>query len=318
MPPRPARSRRQALLALGAWAVAPLTACATARAPEARRVAEGVYVVPGIGSAADADNQGRIGNTGFVVGPTGVVLVDTGTSLAQGRALLAAVAAVTDHPVRLAIVTHTQPEFLFGGGALQERGIPVAMHLRCATLMASRCDQCLKRLRNTVGEAPFVGTALYAPDRRFEASHREDTAGRSLQVLFFGHSSGPGDVAVFDETSGTLFAGGLLEAQRVPDIQDSDLPGWRRALAELRRLPLKTVVPAHGPVSTPGLIDEVDGYLQALESTVRRFVEQGGSLLDVADATELPAYAGWDEYATIHRRNASIAYLRIERELLFK
>lgn len=304
---------------LGAWCVAPLGACAAANGspPAARRLAPGVYVVPGNGSTADAENLGRIGNAGFVVGPAGVVLIDTGTSVAHGQALLATVAATTEQPVRLALVTHTQPEFLFGGGALQERGIPVAMHVRCASLMASRCDQCLKRLRGTVGEAPFAGTALYTPQRRFEASHREESAGRPLQVLFFGHSSGPGDVAVFDETSGVLFAGGLLEARRVPDIQDSDLPGWRRALAELRRLPVKTIVPAHGPVSPPSLIDEVDGYLAALEAKVRSFVQQGGSLLDVADAAELPTYAEWDEYAIVHRRNTSIAFLRIERELLF-
>ena len=69
------------------------------------------------------------------------------------------------------------------------------------------------------------GARLYVDD-----AHALDLAGRTARVLYFGHSSGPGDIAVFDETSGTLFAGGLLDARRVPDIQDSDLPGWRRAL----------------------------------------------------------------------------------------
>ena len=44
----------------------------------------------------------------------------------------------------------------------------------------------------------------------------------------------------------------------------------------------------------------------------------GISLLDVADASELPEFETWDQYDTIHRRNASVAYLRVERELMFK
>ena len=57
-----------------------------------------------------------------------------------------------------------------------------------------------------------------------------DLIGRPVRVLHFGHSSGPGDIAVLDERSGTLFAGGLLDQQRIPDVQDGDLAGWRRAL----------------------------------------------------------------------------------------
>jgi glyoxylase-like metal-dependent hydrolase (beta-lactamase superfamily II) len=192
------------------------------------------------------------------------------------------------------------------------------MHQRCATLMASRCETCLKTLRMTVGEAPMAGTVMYQPDQRFEGSHTLELIGRPVRVLHFGHSSGPGDIAVLDVTSGVLFAGGLLDARRVPDIQDSDLPGWKRALQTLRDLRPTQVVPGHGPVSPPSLVDSVDGYLAQLETRVRGLVASGASLLTVGDASELPAYAAWDQYDTIHRRNASVAYLRFERELLFK
>ena len=65
----------------------------SAAAPQ--RLAEGVYWWPGSGGVADADNRGRIGNAGFIVGPLGVLAIDTGTSLAHGRALLAAIRSVT-------------------------------------------------------------------------------------------------------------------------------------------------------------------------------------------------------------------------------
>ena len=81
---------------------------------------------------------------------------------------------------------------------------------------------------------------------------------------------------------------------------------------------LGTVVPGHGGASTAALIDTVEGYLDALEKKMRALVASGTSLLEVPEAGELPAYDGWDQYDLVHRRNASIAFLRFEREMLFK
>lgn len=313
-------ARRRMLLhaALGAS----IAGCATTAPTSTLRAIElapGVYVVPGSGGAADERNLGRIGNAGFIIGERGVLVVDTGTSLAHGRELIAAIGAVSRKPIVAALVTHTRPEFLFGGGAFRERGIPIRTHRRTAVLMASRCETCLKTLRQTVGEAPMAGTAMYTPDETFDDSHAIDLGDRSVRVLHFGHSSGPGDIAVLDEASGVLFAGGLLDARRVPDIQDSELPGWKRALQALRDLSIKTVVPGHGPASPPApLIGSVEGYLAQLETRVRDLVARGVSLLDVADAGDLPNFSAWDQYDTIHRRNTSVAFLRFERELLFK
>ena len=100
--------------------------------------------------------------------------------------------------------------------------------------MAARCETCLKTLRQTIGEAPMRGTAMYKPDQEFDATHELTLIGRPVRVLYFGHSSGPGDIAVLDVASGVLFAGGLVDVQRVPDTQDSNLQGWKAALASLR------------------------------------------------------------------------------------
>ena len=311
--------RRRALCAAAALALA---GCAAAPAPGAapvpRALAPGVYMFAGSGGTADDANLGRIGNAGFIVGDEGVLVIDTGTSYAHGQAIIAAIRATTDRPIRLALVTHTRPEFLFGGKAFQDAGIPVQMHDRTARLMAARCETCLKQLRQVLGEAPLAGTTMYKPDQTFTEPHAVADIGRAVRVVYLGHSSGPGDIAVLDEASGVLFGGGLLDAQRVPDIQDSDLPRWHQALASLRGLRVATVVPGHGPASSSGLVDTVEGYLAALETKMRDLVASGTSLLDVPEAGELPAYRRWDQYDVIHRRNASIAFLRFERELMFK
>ena len=287
-------------------------------APVAVEVADGVYMVQGVPGEVDTDNLGRIGNAGFIVGDSGVVAIDTGTSYRHGVALLAAIRRVTDKPVRLALITHTRQEFLFGATAYQERGIPVHMHGKAAGLMRSRCERCLKTLNQVLGADAMKGTAMFTPDREYEQSHAVDGIGRRVQVLYYGHSSGPGDVAVLDLQSGVLFAGGLLDHLRIPDVQDSDLDGWTRALRSLRALPLRVIVPGHGPIATATVIDSVDRYLGQLQARLQELLQSGTALSEVPDAAALAEFALWDQYETIHRRNASILFVRFEREQMLK
>jgi glyoxylase-like metal-dependent hydrolase (beta-lactamase superfamily II) len=284
-------------------------------------LAAGVYMLPGSSGEPDSRNLGRVGNAGFIVGRTGVLAIDAGTSYLHGRALLAAIRSVTDQPVRLVLITHTRQEFLFGAAAFREQGIPVAMQQAAARLMATRCETCLQTLRTTLGEEAMRGTTMFVPDRAFADPLEIDAAaliGRPIQVLYFGHSSGPGDIAVYDPRTRTLFAGGLLDAQRIPDVIDSDLVRWGDALRSLQALPVDAIVPGHGPSGSKRVITLVERYLDQLTTRVRALLKAGAPLSEVPDSTALPDFASWDQYDTVHRRNAALVYLRYEREQLIK
>ena len=284
-------------------------------------LAAGVYMLPGTGGEPDAGNLGRVGNAGFIVGRTGVLVIDTGTSYLHGLALLAAIRKVTDRPIRLALITHTKQEFMFGAAAFREQGIPIAMHQAAADLMASRCETCLKTLRSTLGEEAMRGTTMFKPDITFTDPLGIDAAvliGRPIQVLYYGHSSGPGDIAVYDPRSRTLFAGGLLDSKRIPDVIDGELPRWSEALRTLQALPAEVIVPGHGPEGGKRMVGLVERYLDQLTTRVRALQSGGAPLSEVPDSTLLPEFAGWDQYDTVHRRNAALVYLRYEREQLYK
>lgn len=315
---RRARAGAAAVLACALVLMAGCAALPEPPAPRAEQVAPGVYMLRGSGGEVEPANLGRVGNAGFVVGEGGVIAVDTGTSLQHGRLLLAAIRSVTDKPVKLAMVTHTRQEFLFGAAAFQERGIPVAMHRQTAGLMKSRCDTCLRRLRQQLGAAPMRGTVLVEPDQVFDAGHVSTLIGRPVELLWYGHSSGPGDTAVLDLQTGSLFAGGLLDVHRIPDVQDADLAGWQSALTALGERPIRRVVPGHGPAAGPEVIGQVAGYLGRLEARLLELASAGVALSEVPDAAALPDYQSWDQYELIHRRNASIVFVRVEREQMLK
>ncbi|HEX4984869.1 MAG TPA: MBL fold metallo-hydrolase [Burkholderiales bacterium] len=275
------------------------------------RVAEGVYAFVGSPGEISAANRGFVANSGFIVGASGVVVVDTGTSYLHGRRMLEAIGLVTDKPVELVVLTHAVQDFIFGAAAFAERGIPVLAHRETAALMKARCAHCLENLRPVLG-GELAGTRLVLPQREIDATTTLDAGGRTLDLVFSGWASTPGDLAVLDRTTGVLFAGGLVTNATVPDIRDSDFEGWQRALAQLAALKPARVVPGHGPLAGAEAIGATAAYLDALDRKMKALYAASTSLLDSVEQAGIPDYEGWALYASLHRRNALHRYLQLE------
>jgi glyoxylase-like metal-dependent hydrolase (beta-lactamase superfamily II) len=276
-----------------------------------QRITDGVYAFIGESGEVSAANRGFVGNSGFVVGSTGVVVIDTGTSYRHGRRMLEAISRTTGKPVELVIITHAVQEFLFGNAAFEERGIPILAHPQTAKLMKARCDHCLQNLKPVLG-TELDGTRLVLPAREVEATTRMEAGGRRLELIYLGWASTPGDLAVLDRDSGVLFAGGLICVGRIPDIRDSDFEGWQRALRQLEKFKPARIVPGHGSVSGPEAIASTAGYLDALDGIVKSLYAESSSLMEAVEKAALPAYQGWSMYATTHRQNTLHRYLQLE------
>ena len=301
------------LLTLVGLAVFPAIEVATAGTLPAVVIAAGVYVVRGSGGDITPENAGRVANTGFVVGPRGVVVIDTGVSFRHGEAIIAAVEAVTRRPIRAVIITHAGQEVLFGAAAFQARGIPVLMHREAAALMAARCETCLRALTASLGERAMVGSRIVTPDRIVTTSMTLDVIGRPLRIIAPASASSPGALAIFDAATRTLFAGSLVTIERIPDLRDAEGRPWRNGLAVLAATRCRHLVPALGRLGTCADIAPLDRYFAALDRRARDLVASGAGLADVASRAEMPEYAAWNGYATLHAANANRAFLAVER-----
>ena len=82
-------------------------------------------------------------------------------------------------------------------------------------------------------------------------------------------------------------------------------------------LPLKTLVPSHGPVrADSSAIGETQRYLQWLDRSFRQLAEQGAEMNEVLRA-EVPAeFRGWAAFGTEYTRNVAHLYPRYEQAVL--
>lgn len=278
-----------------------------------RLLAPGVYVIPAGLAEANAENRGRVVNTGFIVGPDGVVVIDSGASHAQGEAILAAVAYVTGQPVRLLVNTHPHPQNVLGNSAFAARGIPILASTQTRAMMAERCPRCFDAMTRSTGEANMVGTQIVLPGQLVSASETRRIAGRELRFLHFGHAHTEGDLAVLDIESGTLFSGDIVYRGQIPHMAESELAGWLGALAALEREDFHILVPGRGDPGGRAELLAFAAYLKELRARVAAAYGDGRTPDETIELAQQPAYAGWEGYAARHGRNVQHAYFELER-----
>lgn len=306
-------------VALATTVSAAISACATPAFDtplQAQEIAAGVHVVIGSTKDATPENRGRTGNLGFIVGDSGTLVIETGTSARHGAELIALAERSGGQPVKRALITQPLPEFIFGSAAFHARGIALLAHEDAAQLILQRCAQCLARLHAMLGEAEMRGSEVIAPDSRLNAPGRIEVGGRTLQVLAFGHASAPGDLALLDLRSGVLFAGALVSNGRIPDAHDADVERWLTTLDALAALPWRVLVPGYGaPVAAGDLsaLNFTRDYLLAVRDYAAERFERGQSLYeavrDARTASEFAAWAALPGYAAFHLRNVQKLYL---------
>lgn len=311
------RSVPLANLLSGTVVVVLAAACATKYMPagqaEPVMVAAGIYALLGSGGEIAPENGGRTANVAIVVGPRGVVVVDTGVSYREGEDIIAAVKKISNRPILLVILTHPGQEAIFGAAAFQARGIPILAHRGSAELIAARCETCLRKLRSTLGEAIMSGTRVVEPDRLIAGGETLDLIGRPLRLIAPPWSSAPGAIAVFDEMTSTLIAGSLVSINRIPDLRDANPTAWRDALVDIESTQCRHLVPGYGPIGTCADVAAFDHYFAELEIRVGGLLRQGVGLAELGSQCDLPQFARWDQYETLHPQNANRTYLRLER-----
>jgi len=280
-----------------------------------REIAPGVHVAQGRQELFNAENAGFISNLTVIFGSEGIAVVDTGGSMAVGRALLAAIGRISRLPVKVVINTHMHPDHIFGNAAFVETGCVFAGNAKLPRALAARGERYLAANKGDLGGAAFAGTRIIAPTLLVEDRHSLDLGGRALTLTARKTAHTDNDLTVRDEVTGTLILGDLLFSGHIP-VVDGSLKGWLRLMDELALEKAERVVPGHGQpgLPWPQALDDQRRYLETLARDVRAVIKAGGTLEQALKSAGESERARWLLFDDFHGRNITAAFAELEWE----
>jgi cyclase len=270
--------------------------------PRVEEVSEGVFAY------IQDDGSWWINNTGFLVGRRAVTAIDSCATEARTRALIETIATVADRPVSTLINTHhhgdhTHGNHLFGPAT-------IVAHERCREeVLAAGVPG--ERLA-AVWDGPDWGDVVLAPPVltfRDEVTVWVDDLRCDVRHLGTPAHTTNDSVVWLPERS-VLFSGDLLFNGGTPFLLMGSLAGAIESVEALRGFPARTIVPGHGPVGGPEIIDNVLSYLRFLDELARQGHEAGLTALETAREADLGRFAALSDVerlvGNLHRAYAEL------------
>jgi len=250
--------------------------------PRVEEVSEGVhaYIQP--------DGTWWINNTGFLVGAKGVISVDACSTERRTRAYLAAIADVTNQPIRTLVNTHHHGDHTFGNFLFPGATIVGHEATRSSVMQWGMPFDAPVWTPVEWGAIelapPFLtyqdGVTVWVDELRCEVTHVGTAA----------HTTN--DSIVWLPERKVLFSGDVLFKGGTPFLVQGSLAGAIKVLEEVvKPLGAETIVPGHGPVCGPEVIDEVLSYLYFVRQTALDGKAAGHTPLEAARAADLGQFA---------------------------
>jgi glyoxylase-like metal-dependent hydrolase (beta-lactamase superfamily II) len=233
-------------------------------------------------------------NIGVVLGDGAALVIDTRSTHAQAREIVADLRRLTASPVTVVVDTHGHFDHAYGNHVF--RPAPIWGHQDCVAFIARTGEA---RRARIAAENPEIATDLPEvvidpPDQTFSETAYVEVGGRRVVLRFLGRGHTDHDIVVEVRDAGVLFAGDLLENGAVPSFGDAYPLDWPETASRVAELAVGVVVPGHGDHGGRAFADEQAVSIGELAFLARR-VRDGDLTLDEAVLrTPFPAYPAED------------------------
>ena len=303
-----------AALALAAPVAAPAALETVAADAGARmeRLAANAYVI----LHEDATDEWPHGNTGVIVGRTGLFVIDSCYLPSRAKADIALIRKVTPLPVRFLMTTHWHFDHNNGAVAYRDAfpGVTLIAERNTArwielnqeywkalsTAPGSSRRESLAKLeadpatrpeviaRRKAELAELATLEVVPPTQLFDGRLDLDFEGTPIEIENRGPANSPDDSTIWLPRERILFAGDILVKTPLPYVGASWPVHWAKVAHDLESVPAALIVPGHGAVMTDhaytrSIADLLDTTLARVEALVRK----GRSLAQVQDELDL-------------------------------
>jgi len=236
---------------------------------QTEKLAEGVYMLIGSG-----------GNIGVCAGEDGVLMIDSQYAALTDK-IRAAIAAISDKPIRFLINTHWHSDHTEGNENLAKAGAVIFAHENVRKRMSIN--------QSVLGSEVPASPKAALPVVTFDQGMTFHLNGHEIELFHIRHAHTDGDVLVHFPKPNVLHMGDIYFEGMYPFIDvasGGSIDGMIRAVDQvLAMIDGDTIIiPGHGPLSNKEKLQGYRKVLATIRERVARHLKEGKTLEEILAA----------------------------------
>jgi glyoxylase-like metal-dependent hydrolase (beta-lactamase superfamily II) len=284
------------------------------------KITDKVYVMHGPLDEPNAENRGFMNNPGLIIGTSGVVIVDPGSTYGVGKNVITAVEKITDKPIVAVFNTHIHGDHWLGNQAIVKHYPKVKIYAHPNMIKQAKNGEGNRwvALMRDLTEGASAGTIATYPTDSTQHLQTLKIAGEIFKIHhdITGAAHTNTDIMVEHTPSKTLFLGdnGFVHRQGRFD-NTADMHGNIKALEYAIDLGLNHYVPGHGPSGNADTaVRPFLNYLRIMQNEVKKGYEEDLADYEIKPTAhqKLTDYHQWHNYDSSLGRHISKMLLEIE------
>jgi glyoxylase-like metal-dependent hydrolase (beta-lactamase superfamily II) len=284
--------------------------------------ADGVYYFSGQSGVPGKQNEGFTANAGFVITNEGVVVFDALGTPSLGAAMVDKIGELTKLPITHVVISHYHADHVYGLQAFSEltKAKVIAHEASSAYINSPDAGQRLDQRKQALSPWVDDNTRVVAPDVTFENETTLESGNYRFSIVHAGPAHAPDDSLMMVEPAGVLFAGDIIQNDRVPFLNSSevDTANWMSAIKKVRELNPRILIPGHGRASENAMeaLSFTYDYLAYVRDRMGVAVEEWIEFEDAYAQTDWSRYQSLPAFDASNKANAYRVYLEMEKAAL--
>lgn len=242
-------------------------------------------VADGVHAFLQPDGGWCLNNAGVIVDGSEAVLVDTAATTARAGRLRELTGKVAANAPHMIVNTHAHGDHTFGNCVFPEAVVVGSERTRAEAVEAGL------HLTGLWPDVVWGDVVLRPPQLTFADAATVHLGERTAVLRSFGPAHSGSDTVVWLPRERVLFAGDLVMSGVTPFVLTGSIGGLRDAIGALRALGAETIVPGHGPVGGPELLDVTERYLDRVSELAELGTAAGLEPVQIAREAELGEFA---------------------------
>jgi cyclase len=273
--------------------------------PHVRKVRDGIYVY----AAKPADS-----NVTIIETREGLVLVDTGQTPADARAVQAIVKKLSLHPVRFIIHTEPHGDHASGNFVFSPPAIVIAHAGAAESMKKSNFEARNKQLvaANPEMREAVQGYRLVTPHIEYNQKMTLAVGERTLELIYLKNVHSEADTAIWMPQERILWAAASVGVKRYPNLRPFlTIDDILASIRMMRALNPEVVIAGHGEPGTTQIFDEMERYYMLLLERVGNMARLGKSLEEIKEELRMPEFDDWAAKERLSS-NVELAYKAVK------